>query len=157
MSNATSLISQCDRIRKSKNLSFDELAKKSGYQRQVLTKWVKRQAIPRLDNFINMANTLGYELKLVPIQNTNSDLNERLLKSEEMKRKWQDPEYRKKMSEKAKAQWRDPSFQEKMKQARKEQLADPEFIERCKRAAKKRNEMRLLQERQPDGRFKKQD
>lgn len=50
----------------SKTSTIARLAEKSGVPYPTIMRWSKRQASPRIDLFIALANAAGFELELVP-------------------------------------------------------------------------------------------
>ena len=56
-------------IRKKENVSQKELAKRTGFKQQTISRFEKKENSPSLKNFVNMISALGYELKIEKINN----------------------------------------------------------------------------------------
>jgi transcriptional regulator with XRE-family HTH domain len=51
-----------------KNITLKMLADKSGYCMDIVSSWERGQSIPKLNSIEDIANTLGYELIIRPME-----------------------------------------------------------------------------------------
>ncbi len=63
------LIDEVVRIRKEQNVSQSKLAELTGNKQQAISRTENKEHSPSLKLFYSMVNALGYELKLVKMQN----------------------------------------------------------------------------------------
>lgn len=59
------LIAQLIETRKRAGLSQKTVARRAGYDQCTISQWERGLWEPRLCNFVNLANTLGFEVALV--------------------------------------------------------------------------------------------
>ncbi len=63
--NALPIVNELREIRAKKRVRLSDLAKRGGYLEHQIASWERGEHIPSLANFCNLANAMGFDLKLV--------------------------------------------------------------------------------------------
>jgi transcriptional regulator with XRE-family HTH domain len=71
--NADFLLAELRRIRQSRGLSLNQVARAAGFSRNDIRRWEHGQHVPSVLNFQAVINALGYELRLVRRDEAASD------------------------------------------------------------------------------------